>query len=842
MPSVFRFADFELNPARRQLMQRGQTLQVGGRAMDLLLLLIAQRHRTVDKAELIDHCWPGQAVEPNNLAVQVWALRRLLGNEVIATVPGRGYQFIAATHETPTAQPPTANTTTLAAAPPLPLLSSMFGRDADLAQLLALLQQHRLLTLLGPPGVGKTRLAQAVVAAWVAAGDAALLVDLATVADAAGLETAVRLALGLADSGPSHQTDNAWMVLLAEQRLLLVLDNCEHLAAALARLAAALLAHAPGLRLLATSQRPLGLPAEQQLRLHPLPVPINADPANAQANPALQLLLARVRALDQGFALADGDLPAAVDLCRQLDGLPLAIELAAVRVPTLGLHGVHARLGDRLRLLARVGASQRHATLADALAWSVSLLAPPQQHLLHALGVCNGSFGIDLALQLGQASGLAEWAVLDGLGQLADHSLLVSVAPGDPHRLRLLETTRAYALAQLQTRGELERLRQCHAEAVCALLARDGQAREAGRLSGDQALNGVRLELDNIRVAMDWALAAPERAPVGHSLVSDAWPAMMFMGLYHEATRWMLALLPHLAANTPPRTAGFMLLGLGKLALRLSDLAPLARHAWLLQAQTLLDTLPRYEYAMAVRQTLAQSACQLGDAQAALATTDTALALLQRGDMASYRADLTVWRGIALALLGRRVEAEAAHTQALPLCVPEGNGDFLFMLLCDLAELEGLLGQHAAAAGRLQFLTQAATARGVPSHVVAPLWAGLQASLLALGDVAGARSAAAEVRRHMAALGCPLEGCHLHAWLLALEGQPQQAMWLVGAGDRQVRETGETRLLCEPTARRAALALLQSPVGDDAMLESWRRHGETLTPTEMATLLFGSSG
>jgi hypothetical protein len=161
------------------------------------------------------------------------------------------------------------------------------------------------------------------------------------------------------------------------------------------------------------------------------------------------------------------------------------------------------------------------------------------------------------------------------------------------------------------------------------------------------------------------------------------------------------------------------------------------------------------------------------------------------------------------------------------------------MLLCDMAVLEALLGHHAAAAGRLQFLTEAATARGVHSHVVAPLWAGLQASRLALGDAAGARRAAAEVWRHMATLGCPLEGCHLHALLLALEGRPQQALWLVGAGDRQVRETGENRLLCEPAARRATLERVQARQGDARALEAWRRHGETLTAAEVATLLFG---
>jgi tetratricopeptide (TPR) repeat protein len=402
---------------------------------------------------------------------------------------------------------------------------------------------------------------------------------------------------------------------------------------------------------------------------------------------------------------------------------------------------------------------------------------------------------------------------------------------GDAPRLRLLETTRAFALQRLLAAGKAPRLRRRHAEAVCGLLARNGLAREAGRLSGDEALQTVRLELDNVRAAMDWVLGLQDtpaeksnsqsqiaahdgpaqRAVVGHSIVADAWPAMMFIGLHHEATRWMLALRPQLNEATPARTAGFLLLGLGKIGLGTSTLEPRHRHDALMQAQALLDTLPRNEYAMAVRQTLAQSACQRGDAAAALAAADEALALLQRGDLANYRADLIVWRGIALALLGRTEKARAAHAEALPLCVPEGMGEFLFMVWCDLAELEALLGLHAEVAGRWRFLADAAGARGVHSQVLAPLWAGLLGSLVMLGDAAAARTAAAEVWRHMALRGCPLEGCHFHAGLLALEGRQQEAWWLVGAGDRQWREMGERR-----------------------------RHGETLTPAQVGKVMFGA--
>jgi predicted ATPase/DNA-binding winged helix-turn-helix (wHTH) protein len=852
MSGVFRFADFELRAQQRLLLRQGQPLQTGGRAMDLLVLLVEQRHRTVGKAELIDHCWPNQAVEPNNLAVQMWALRRLLGPQAIATVPGRGYRFVlplADESPSPPAPAPQSSPTApaSASAAALPLLAPMFGRDRELAQLLGLLQTHRLVTLLGPPGVGKTRLAQAAVAVLAAQRQRTLLVDLATVTSGSRVEDAVRRALGQVDRGAVSTLPEPWRGLLDGAPLLLVLDNCEHLAADVSALAASMLAQTAGLMLLATSQQPLKLPAEQQLRLGPLPV----GDGGASDSPALQLLLSRVQSLDAGFVLTAEARQLALDLCRRLDGLPLAIELAAVRVPALGLRGVLARLPDSLHLLTRGASLQRHATLADALAWSVSLLDPPLQTLFGTLGVFSGSFGVELALSVGTAGGLDEWAVLDGIGRLIEHSLLVAEPLAETPRLRLLETVRAHALQRLQAAGDLPRLRRLHAHAVCRLLAHNGLEREAGRLSSDAALAAVRLELDNARAAMDWVLSAPAgsdtpgpdgaaaRAAIGHSILADAWPAMMFLGLHHEALRWMTALRPRLDTSTPPRTAGFLLLGLGKIGVVTHTLEPGRRHAALLQARDLLDTLQRTEYPMAVRQTLAQSACQLGNPAEALARIDEALAMLQRGDMAGYRADLIVWRGIALALLGRHAEAEAAHAEALPLCVPEGNGDWIFMLMCDLAELEALLGLHEAAAGRWRFLATAAGARGVHSPVQAPLWAGLQGSLVALGDTAGARAAASEVWRHMAVRGCPLEGCHFHAALLALEGRHEAAGWLLGAGDRQWREAGERRLLSEAAARSSAVDVLRQ-AADPLALERWRRHGHTLTPAEVGEVLFGA--
>lgn len=834
MDESYRFGAFEFHPGRRQLVRDGRPLSLGGRALDLLQVLIAERHRVVGREELLDRCWPGEAVEENNLAVQIWALRRALGPECIATVARRGYRFVA-----PLVPPAAA---AFAAEPPAS--ATLIGRDVDCAALLALLRQHRLTTVLGPAGVGKSRLAEAAAAQmhpW-----RTVRVDLSPLAHADAVENALRQALGIVDVAKPGAGAAGWLGALPPQpTLLFLLDNCEHVAGAVAALAVQLIGQAPAARILATSLVPLGVAGEQRLRLRPLAIAEGTAPDAIRASPAVQLLLARVAQLDPAFAVPAADLPLAADLCRRLDGLPLAIELAAVRLPGFGLRGVHERLDDqRFELLTRAAAPQRHVTLAQALGWSVSLLAAEPRRLFAALGVFRGSFGIDLATALGPALGQDAGAVLDGLTVLVDHSLLVSEAAPAGHdatpRLRLLESAREFALGQLRDGGNLEALRAAHAQAVCASLALRRAQRETGRLSGDATLGHIRDELFNVRTAMDWVLAsAPERAACGHSIAADTWPAMLFMGLHHEATRWLEALEPLLRDDeTPPRVAGFLLMGLGKLGLRVAA-DPARRHRVLERARALLDCHSPAEYQMAVRQCLAQSACQRGDAAAALAITDDALARHGPRDFSNYKADLTIWRGIALALLGRRDEAHAAYADALPLCVPDGNEQFLFLALCDLAELEVQLGLHVQAAQRLQMLIAGAGARGLHSQVVAPLWAALEACRVVTGDLAGARAAAGETWRQMSLNGCPLEGSHMHAHLLAAEGDAERAMLLAGAGDRQWRVVGETRLLGEPASRAAAIALAERLAGP-AQCAAWRDAGARLTPDAVAAKLFGA--
>jgi non-specific serine/threonine protein kinase len=551
LPSTLRFGPggrFELQAAERRLFVDGQPAALGARALDLLITLAAQPDRLLRKGELLDSVWPGLVVEEANLQVQISNLRKLLGGDIIATVPGRGYRFVAAVQAAPAmpagaASPASASASAPAdaAAPATPAAprQRLFGRDADLARLQQRLQPGGCLTLVGTAGVGKTSLARAAAAGW--AGRSAW-VDLASLAEGAQVAPALARALGtpLGEGAAAPQLLQA----LQGQTLLLVLDNAEHLVHSCAELAT-LLRPLPGVHLLVTSQLPLAVAGEQVQRLEPLALPA-AGAAPQADDGALALLIERVAAADHRFSANGQTLPLLAAICSQLDGLPLALEMAAARVPLLGLKGVHDALAERFALLTRGhrDAAERHRSLHNALDWSYRLLAPPEQALLRALALFSGGFTLDLALALMTDDPAARWDFIDGLAALADRSLLV-VGAGEPPAYRLLETVRLFALGQLQAQAGADgeaALRRRHGAAVLALF----RPRQPG--SPAAALAQMELAMDNARAAVAWArvhdlgLAAELSMAVAQACNFTVWR--------QEATDWMLALEPlmHTAA------------------------------------------------------------------------------------------------------------------------------------------------------------------------------------------------------------------------------------------------------------------------------------------------------
>ena len=398
-------------------------------------------------------------------------------------------------------------------------LTSFVGRDDEVAEMTGLLTRTRLLTLVGPGGAGKTRLASEAGARLAANGtDGVWMVELAPLSDPLDLPGAVATALGLResilDTGATRDPLARLVDALAGRRAVLILDNCEHLVDAAARLAHRLLAECPGLTVLATSRKPLGITGETVLPVGPLAVaPAGSPAADALAWPAVRLFADRAAAARPGFTVDDANAPAVVEVCRRLDGLPLAVELAAARLRSLPVEQLAARIGDRFRLLT--GGSRtalpRHQTLRAVVAWSWDLLAEPERVLTRRLAVFAGGATIEAAERVCAGPGLPAADVLGHLAALADKSILVVVADGmadgtTEARYRMLETVRDFSAERLAEAGEAEAVRAAHAGWFAELAERaDPELRGAGQLAWMRRLDADR---DNLLSALGWACDA----------------------------------------------------------------------------------------------------------------------------------------------------------------------------------------------------------------------------------------------------------------------------------------------------------------------------------------------
>ncbi len=504
------FGSFRLLPSQRLLLEGDQPVRLGSRALDILAVLAENAGRVVPKEELIARVWPGIFVEESNLKIQVSALRRAVGDgqgsaRYIVTVPGRGYEFVAPVRRTeePLGAPPPVVTN--AGNHNLPVaVTRMIGREETVASLISRLAGARLVTIVGPGGIGKTTLALAAAEALLSAYENGVwFIDLAPLTDPRLVPRALATVLGF----EIHAEDPlpGLVASLRDKRMLLVLDNCEHVIEAAAVLAAILLRSTPGISILATSREPLAVAGEREYRLRPLATPSPSPvltAADALSFPAVQLFLERVSTVIDDFTLSDADAPLVVEICRRLDGVPLAIELAAARIEVLGV------------------------------------------------GVFASAFDLKAAAGITSDADFAPEDVVERLSDLVAKSLVTVHLDTPVPRFRLGETTRAYALEKLAESGEREQLLRRGAEYGRDRLEHAQPTLEQ-RPTAD-LLVSYGFWVDNIRLALDWAFSPEGDASVGVALTAAAVPVWMHLSLVEECRVRVEQALAALAASSNP--------------------------------------------------------------------------------------------------------------------------------------------------------------------------------------------------------------------------------------------------------------------------------------------------
>ena len=469
---VIRFADCELNLDRIVLRRGGEEIRIEPQVFDVLAYLVEHRGAVVRKEELLDAIWGDRFVSESALTTRIKAARQAVGDDgsqqsIIRTVHGKGYEFVAIVEEveegqTGAAMCPAATGTSIGVR-----VQPLIGRETLLDQLAEMIGDHRLVTLVGPGGVGKTSLGMEL--ARIVAGefeDGVHVVELVGVVDqdatAAALATAIDVNLR-----KSSSIDDAIVDLLRPRHSLLVLDNCEHLIEPVAELVARILREAPTISIVATSREPLAVAGERLWTVDPLPTGpkelFGSDLVLGELAeiPAVALFVARAKAADPSFVLDAVTAPLVVEICRRLDGIPLAIELAAARARAIGVAEVAHRLDQRFGVLKamRRGSDPRHRTMHDAISWSYDMLEPDERALFTALSVFAGSFDLRSAEAMAPGGD-----ALDLLTRLTERSMLaVRPRAGGSTRYELLETLREYGRTRLSDARAAE-LFAAHAE------------------------------------------------------------------------------------------------------------------------------------------------------------------------------------------------------------------------------------------------------------------------------------------------------------------------------------------------------------------------------------------
>lgn len=518
---------------RREVIQDGSPVALGSRAFDILEILIKANGALVSKNELMDRVWPNTVVEENNLQVHIFALRKILGDhrEAIRTVQGRGYRLIR--EKVDGQLPPQTASQHSPRDLPVPA-SQLLGREEAVGLIAASLRSDRIVTLVGAGGIGKTRLAIRVAHEILGSfRDGVRFVELAAVSETETVLVAMAESCGLRFTGGEVSVVRIAEALVGEQ-CLIVIDNAEHVTEVVASLVSALTRSNDQLRVLVTSREPVCLPDERVVRVPPLAVPgMDAPIAEVLQSTAVQLFLARAKALGCVTIDDDQSIHLIGQICRRLDGIPLAIELAAARAATLGVTGVLSLLDDRLQLLAGGDRNvPRHQTLRATLDWSFKLLDEASRSVFRRLSIFAGLFALDgvRAVAIDQSSDLAQ--AIEKICELVNKSLVNVEFEGSTAHYRLPESTRAYAMEKIRDEGDLRTTIERHVRFLSEkfeVFLRDKRGHENA---------GFRSELsrflDDARGSFDWAFSENGDARLGILLAATFVPMLLECSLVEE--------------------------------------------------------------------------------------------------------------------------------------------------------------------------------------------------------------------------------------------------------------------------------------------------------------------
>jgi len=545
-PDLICFGPFRLSVAERVLEKEGVRVRLGSRALDILIALVERPTEVVTKKELFAKVWPDLVVDEGNLRYHVSALRKALGEgrsggRYVTNVSGRGYCFVAPVSRSASLPAPLSN---LFAHSPvgLPLKpTGMVGREETVQFISEELIARRFLNIVGSGGIGKTTVATAVGHAMLAVFDGAVhYVDFGPLATPSLVPNIVASTVGL--SGNFDDPLAALPAFLRDRRILLVLDSCEHLIEWIAPLAERIFREAPEVHILATSREPLQVEGEQVHRLDPLTCPPDDEPLTAACAltfPAVQLFVERAAANGYGFELNDADAPIVGKICRRLDGIALALELAAGRVGIYGIKGIASLLDGPCRLLwqGRRTALPRHQTLSAMLDWSYNLLDESERAMLCGLSVFVGAFSFEAAQFVLAGEAFKREGVVEAIASLVTKSLVTVETDRTGTLYRLLDTTRAYVLAKMTDSGERNAIAQRHAIFYREFLERI-EITSLTWSKNDGAAERWR-HFSNARAALEWSFSEHGDKELGTALAAASAPVFLELSLLTECRVWM---------------------------------------------------------------------------------------------------------------------------------------------------------------------------------------------------------------------------------------------------------------------------------------------------------------